>query len=323
MGRSWLAPPSGFKPAAHDCFVPKNRIHTWGPQARGISAVKFLPVSGHLLLSACMDGPVRMYDVYNDRRMLALYEGHSEAVRDIVFVDGGKQFFSVSYDKYLKLWDTETGQVVSKHTTGHTPLCVAPHPLSAHECLTGMQNKVIAQWDLRANEVAQQYTDHMGAVNTCTFLGTDGKGFVSSSDDKKLLVWDYGVNAVIKHISEPDLHSVPSVAMHPSGQYFVGNAQDNQALVFACGDRVKLNRRKRFHGHSTAGFACGLTFSPDGQYLCSGDAEGRLFFWEWKTGRQLRRIKAHDQVSIGVQWHPAEPSRLVSCSWDGTIKYWD
>jgi WD40 repeat protein len=29
------------------------------------------------------------------------------------------------------------------------------------------------------------------------------------------------------------------------------------------------------------------------------------------------------QVTIGCQWHPIDASRFATCSWDGTIKYWD
>ncbi len=270
-----------------------------------------------------MDGTVRIYDVYNDRRLLRDYEGHAAAVRQAVFADAGSKFFTVSYDKTVKLWDTETGKVISRHSNGLLPLCVKQAPSNPFEFLVGTREKQVVQWDYRQQDSVQKYDQHLAAINTITFLDPEGKQFLTSSDDKQLCVWDYGINIVIKHIAEPDLHSVPSIAMHPSGKYFVGNAQDNQTLVFACENRVKLNRRKRFIGHATSGFACGLTFSPDGQFLCSGDAEGRLFFWDWRTGKLLRKIKAHDQVSIGVQWHPAEPSRVVSCSWDGTVKYWD
>lgn len=35
--------------------------------------------------------------------------GHSKAVRDISFNNTGAQFLSAAYDRYVKLWDTETG----------------------------------------------------------------------------------------------------------------------------------------------------------------------------------------------------------------------
>ena len=70
-------------------------------------------------------------------------------------------------------------------------------------------------------------------------------------------------------------------------------------------------------------YACQVGFSPDGRFVLSGDGEGKLWFWDWKSHRVFRSFKAHDQVTIGCQWHPLETSKVATCSRDGTIKYWD
>lgn len=73
----------------------------------------------------------------------------------------------------------------------------------------------------------------------------------------------------------------------------------------------------------TAGYACEIGFSPCGSYIMSGDAQGRVVFWDWKTGKVYKKLKCHEQVTIGCQWNPLESSKVATCSWDGTIKYWD
>ena len=98
---------------------------------------------------------------------------------------------------------------------------------------------------------------------------------------------------------------------------------DNQILIYSAEDKFRLHRKKRFAGHLVSGYACQVGFSPDGKFIMSGDAGGSLVVWDWSTGRIVRRIKAHSQVTIGCEWHPQEPSRVATCSWDGTIKYWD
>lgn len=45
--------------------------------------------------------------------------------------------------------------------------------------------------------VAQEYNYHLGAVNTVTFID-DARRFVSSSDDKSLRVWEFGIPVQIK-----------------------------------------------------------------------------------------------------------------------------
>jgi pre-mRNA-processing factor 17 len=98
---------------------------------------------------------------------------------------------------------------------------------------------------------------------------------------------------------------------------------DNQILVYGARDRFRMNNKKRFTGHLVAGYACQPAFSADGRFIMSGDASGQLWIWDWKTCRMLKKIKAHDGVLIDCAWHPHETSKVVTASWDGTIKYWD
>lgn len=58
-------------------------------------------------------------------------------------------------------------------------------------------------------------------------------------------------------------------------------------------------------------------------YLISGDADGKVYVWDWKTTKLYNKFKAHDDVCIGVLWHPHETSKVATCGWDGVIKYWD
>ena len=52
------------------------------------------------------------------------------------------------------------------------------------------------------------------------------------------------------------MHSMPSVALHPSGSNVVCQSLDNQILVYAAKDRFRLNSKKRFAGHLNSGYAC-------------------------------------------------------------------
>ncbi|KAL9226328.1 hypothetical protein vseg_002156 [Gypsophila vaccaria] len=325
QGRSWITPPKDRRKAeVEHCYIPKRLEHTWSGHTKGVSAIRFIPKYGHLILSAGMDSKVKIWDVYNSRKCMRTYMGHSKAVRDVCFSNDGTRFLSAGYDKNIKLWDTETGKVISSFSTGKVPYVVKLNPDDDKQdvLLAGMSDKKIVQWDMKTGQITQEYDQHLGAVNTITFVD-DNRRFVTSSDDKSLRVWEFGIPVVIKYISEPHMHSMPSIAVHPNTNWLAAQSLDNQILIYSTRERFQLNKKKRFAGHIAAGYACQVNFSPDGRFVMSGDGEGKMWFWDWKTCKVFRSMRCHEGVCIGCEWHPLETSKVATCGWDGLIKFWD
>ncbi|XP_061337535.1 uncharacterized protein LOC133284522 [Gastrolobium bilobum] len=324
QGRSWIAPPKDAKASNDHCYIPKRLVHTWSGHTKGVSAIRFFPKSGHLILSASMDTKVKIWDVFNSGKCMRTYMGHSKAVRDICFSNDGTKFLSAGYDKNIKYWDTETGQVISTFATGKIPYVVKLNPDEDKQnvLLAGMSDKKIVQWDMNTGQITQEYDQHLGAVNTITFVDNNRR-FVTSSDDKSLRVWEFGIPVVIKYISEPHMHSMPSISLHPNANWLAAQSLDNQILIYSTREKFQLNKKKRFAGHIVAGYACQVNFSPDGRFVMSGDGEGKCWFWDWKSCKVFRTLKCHEGVCIGSVWHPLEQSKVATCGWDGLIKYWD
>ncbi|CAA2967797.1 pre-mRNA-processing factor 17-like isoform X1 [Olea europaea subsp. europaea] len=324
QGRSWIEPPKDAKASNDHCYIPKRLVHTWSGHTKGVSAIRFFPKFGHLILSAGMDSKVKIWDVFNSGKCMRTYMGHTKAVRDIWFCNDGSKFLTAGYDKNIKYWDTETGQVISTFSTGKIPYVVRLNPDEDKQnvLLAGMSDKKIVQWDMNSGQITQEYDQHLGAVNTITFVDNNRR-FVTSSDDKSLRVWEYGIPVVIKYISEPHMHSMPSISLHPNTNWLACQSLDNQILIYSTRERFQLNKKKRFAGHIVAGYACQVNFSPDGRFVMSGDGEGRCWFWDWKSCKVFRTLKCHEGVCIGSEWHPLEQSKVATCGWDGLIKYWD
>lgn len=326
QGRSWIQAPSDVKPVRdieeHTCYLPKRTIHAYTGHTKGVQGIEFFPSTGHLLLSAGMDHMVKIWDVYKERKCKRTYYGHTGAVRDITFSNDGKRFLSCGFDRFIRLWDTETGECLNTFTTRRVPYCVKFYPKDNNQFIVGDSNNMIVQFDATSGEIVQEYNHHLQAVNSVTFVDDDRR-FVSTSDDKKILIWDWNIPVPIKYISEPSMHSMPAVTLHPSGGFFAGQSMNNQIDVYTARDKIKLSRKKVFRGHSNAGYACQIGFSPNGKFLMSGDAHGRLFFWDWKTTKSFKTIKAHDRgPTMGAIWHPVEPSTVATCGWDGFVKLW-
>ena len=219
-------------------------------------------------------------------------------------------------------WDTETGAAIAQFTTGTTAYSAKLSPSDSNVMLVGGKDKKVVQWDIRSGKVTQEYNYHLGPVNTVTFVD-NGRRFVSTSDDKKVLVWELNINVPIKYIQEPDMSTMPAVTLHPSGKYLLAQSMDKQIVTFETGERTR-KISKSFKGHASAGFACEIACSPNGELVASGDGSGYLWFWNFRGCRILRKLKAHrGGPCISSAWHPLEPSRLATCGWDGDIKLWD
>ena len=186
--------------------------------------------------------------------------------------------------------------------------------------LTGTSDKKILQYDLRSKELVQEYNQHQGAVNTITFVD-ENRRFLSTSDDKSMRAWDFDIPVVTKYIADPHMHSIPSVALHPDEKWLACQSMDNQILVYNA-DTYKQSQRRAFKGHSVAGFACQVAFSPDGRFLSSGDSQGNLVFWDWKTGGLIKRLPAHKDAMMSHAWLPHETSKVITGAWDGLLKLW-
>ncbi|CAM9137902.1 unnamed protein product [Lampetra planeri] len=201
------------------------------------------------------------------------------------------------------------------------------------------------------------WSGHTKGVSAIRLFPTSGHLLLSSSMDCKIKLWEvYGERRCIrtfigdflivvfvsssrsthglcvflrdipvdfKYIAEPSMHSMPAVTLSPNGKWLACQSMDNQILIFGAQNRFRLNKKKVFKGHMVAGYACQVDFSPDMSYVVSGDADGKLNIWDWKTTKLYHRIKAHDKVCISALWHPHETSKVITCGWDGQIKLWD
>ncbi|KAI9862370.1 MAG: hypothetical protein M1824_001363 [Vezdaea acicularis] len=309
-------------------YVPKKLIHTWAGHQKPVTALRFFPHAGHLLLSASADSTIKIWDVYHSRELLRSFCGHSKAITDAQYdpIDG-RHFLSASYDRQIKLWDTETGICISRHSTGKIPHCLAINPGSPSEFLAGMSDKKIIQFDTRITDSktpVQEYDHHLGAVNTLTFCDANRR-FISTSDDKSLRAWEFNIPVPIKFIAEPYMYALTSASPHPSGKYVAFQSADNQIVVYASTDKFRQNRKKSFRGHNNAGFRIDVSISPDGNMLAGGDSGGFVCFWDWKTCKMWHKIQACDGgACTAVQWHPQESSKVATAGGsDGRIKFWD
>jgi pre-mRNA-processing factor 17 len=103
------------------------------------------------------------------------------------------------------LWDVESGQAKSTFCNRKMGYQVKFHPTDNNIFLMAASDNKIYQWDVRTGAVCQEYNYHLQPCSTVTFFD-EGRRFVSTSDDKKILVWEFDIPVPIKYIQDPSMH---------------------------------------------------------------------------------------------------------------------
>ena len=81
--------------------------------------------------------------------------------------------------------------------------------------------------------------------------------------------------------------------------------------------RVRIIKTRHKHA------ICKLAFSPDDNYVASGDTDGNIQVWDTKTGKNVAKYKGH-KWNINVLVFSKNSSYLASTSlYDGTIFLWE
>lgn len=327
QGRTYISPPTDLKsrPESSKNWYPEKASHVFqGGHTAGVRQTRFFPDSGHLLLTAGDDARILLWDVYNQHELLRSFTGHTKAITDIDFTADGTHFWSGSYDRgALKHWDTETGACLHRFPLTATPHVIRSNPDSPHEVLIGLSNNSILQFDVRTPaKPIQLYEHHLGPVNTLTYVDSCRR-FISTSDDRSLRVWEYGIPVPIKLVSDPSMHSLTRATPHPSGKAVLFNSAANEIVAY---DTTRFRQtKKHFRGHNTAGSGIDVAVSPDGEFVASGDSAGFVCFWAWKrSGQMVHKMQTGKTrgACSSVQWHPRERSKVVTGGADGVVRLW-
>jgi WD40 repeat protein len=115
--------------------------------------------------------------------------GHEGEVTTVAFSPDGTHILSGSEDNTIKLWDTNTGNLI-RTITGHTSFVnsVAFSP-DGRQILSGSSDNTVKLWDAETGNLIRTFAGHTGTVNTVAFI-SNYKQIVSGSDDRTIRLWD-------------------------------------------------------------------------------------------------------------------------------------
>ncbi|KAL8516055.1 hypothetical protein ACS0TY_014652 [Phlomoides rotata] len=152
----------------------------------------------------------------------------------------------------------------------------------------------------------------------------DGKHLITSSDVSKsnlsensIIVWDVSRQVPLSNQVYTEAYTCPCIRCHPFEPYFIAQSNANYIAIFCTRAPFKLDKYKRYESHGVSGFPIKCNFSLDGTMIASGSSDGCIYFYNSKTSKLFKKIKAGDSKvafyeNFAGKWLG---SRQIRCNW--------
>ncbi|RAL07840.1 WD40 repeat-like protein [Aspergillus homomorphus CBS 101889] len=246
---------------------------------------------------------------------LQTLEGHNDSVRSIVFSHDSKILASASYDKTIKLWDTDSGTCLQT-LEGHDALVfsiVFSHNSKLLASASG--DNTVKLWDTDSGACLQTLEDHDASVWSVVF-SHNSKLLASASGDNTVKLWDTDSGTCLQTLKG-----------HDAWVHCIVFSHNSKLLASASGDKtIKLwdtNSSaclQRLEGHDASVFS--IVFSHESKLLASASGDNTVKLWDTDSGACLQTLEGHDTPVWSVVF--SHDSKLIaSASDDKTVKLWD
>lgn len=216
---------------------------------------------------------------------LVICKGHRDRVNAVRFTPDGSMVVSGSLDKTVRIWKTDTGQLLktlSGHTKAVTGIDVSPSGLLI---ASGSADKLVKVWEIKTGEQLYELDGHLGRVN-CVTYHPDGLHVLTGCCDLLMRVWD--VESELPRSKIPDRSCVEFICLTKDATTAVTGLYNGEISIFdlASGQRKRLIApRVRENNRVT-----GLALTGDGKRIIASYSAGDSGVFDSTTGKQLQRF---------------------------------
>ena len=204
--------------------------------------------------------------------------GHTHYVWSIAFSSDSKLLASGSFDKTVRLWSADTGELLDifiGHENDITTVAFSP---DNQTLASGGWDATVRLWDIGAGEQKKMLTSRWYAVSSVAFSPT-GHILAGGTGDSVVVLWDTSTWQVEKILRG---HSgiVDSVLFSPDGTKLASGSRDMTVRLWDPHSGQLLHTLRGHTGDGTR-----IAFSPDGNTLASGGRDRTVRLWEVSTGK--------------------------------------
>ena len=241
-------------------------------------------------------------------------EGHTDPVYDAVFTPDGKWVITASFDKTLRLWDSQSRRSV-RTMSGHTGLVlsIAVHP-DGSRIASGAMDNTIKIWDVPVNAPVASHGGHQGAVRSLA-ITKDGKWIISGGTDKTVRVRAVADGQAARTL-DGHLSPVVGIAARADNLQVATATELGVLRLFTLADGKPVGGAVVAH----AGSITGLVFAPNSSFIFTSGADGLVRKWP-KTLPATFAATGHTQPITAVDVS-ANGAMIATGSSDKTARLW-
>ncbi|XP_064021368.1 autophagy-related protein 16-1 isoform X6 [Pogoniulus pusillus] len=299
---SFPAPQDNVEPhsgASKEVRVPTTAICVFDAHDGEVNAVQFSPGS-RLLATGGMDRRVKLWEVLGDRcEPKGSLSGSNAGITSIEFDSAGSYLLAASNDFASRIWTVDDNRL--RHTlTGHSgKVLSAKFLLDNARIVSGSHDRTLKLWDLRSKVCIKT----VFAGSSCNDIVCTEQCVMSGHFDKKIRFWDIRTESIVKELEL--LGRITALDLNSERTELLTCSRDDLLKI------VDLRVGAVKQTFSAQGFKCGsdwtrVVFSPDGNYVAAGSADGALYVWNVLTGKLERTLAKHHSSPINaVAWSPA------------------
>jgi WD40 repeat protein len=254
------------------------------------------------------DGTIRLLTPA-DREPRSTKSRH-ERVEQLLFSPDGRLLASWGGDHRVRVWNTESGQVVAEPT--YQGVRWFAFQSDRRALLAWTQQGGLRRWDLTAGRDLGEVRAPLAGVRSLA-LAAEGGTLALGGGDGSIVLLDLASAAVRQTLTDSAGRAVAALLFRPDGKALISSNLSGQGSK-----RWDLVKNKEQPLKEEALYSC-AAFSPSGVLLAIGHADGAIRVWDPAAGERQATLRIGPSNGRVVQLAFLDERNLVSVNSNGTL----